>query len=394
MHVNFKLNTMFKQIINGRILTPQGWLEGGSVIVEDGKIAEVSNNSFVIEGAEVIDAKGCDIVPGGIEMHVHGGGGRDFMEGDEEAFRVAIDAHMQYGTTSIFPTLSSSTVPMIEKACETCTKLMAEPDSPVLGLHLEGPYFNPKQAGAQIPEWIKAPVKEEYEYLLEKWPCLKRWDEAPELEGSHEFIKCCCKHGVLPSIGHTRAKYDEVAAANELGMTHATHFYNAMPVVYKNREFKETGTVESIFALENMTVEMIADGIHVPPVMLRMIYQIKGVERTALITDALACAASKDDTAFDPRVVLEDGVCKLADRSALAGSIATMDRLVRTCVQQAGIPMEDACRMISETPAKIMGVYDRKGSLEKGKDADIIFFDKAQELTFVMQMGRIVRNEL
>ena len=385
---------MFKQIINGRILTPQGWLEGGSVIVEDGKIAEVSNNSFVIEGAEVIDAKGCDIVPGGIEMHVHGGGGRDFMEGDEEAFRVAIDAHMQYGTTSIFPTLSSSTVPMIEKACETCTKLMAEPDSPVLGLHLEGPYFNPKQAGAQIPEWIKAPVKEEYEYLLEKWPCLKRWDEAPELEGSHEFIKCCCKHGVLPSIGHTRAKYEEVAAANELGMTHATHFYNAMPVVYKNREFKETGTVESIFALENMTVEMIADGIHVPPVMLRMIYQIKGVERTALVTDALACTASKDNTAFDPRVVLEDGVCKLADRSALAGSIATVDRLVRTCVQQAGIPMEDACRMISETPAKIMGVYDRKGSLEKGKDADIIFFDKAQELTFVMQMGRIVRNEL
>ena len=394
MHVNFKLNTMFKQIINGRILTPQGWLEGGSVIVEDGKIAEVSNNSFVIEGAEVIDAKGCDIVPGGIEMHVHGGGGRDFMEGDEEAFRVAIDAHMQYGTTSIFPTLSSSTVPMIEKACETCTKLMAEPDSPVLGLHLEGPYFNPKQAGAQIPEWIKAPVKEEYEYLLEKWPCLKRWDEAPELEGSHEFIKCCREHGVLPSIGHTRAKYEEVAAANELGMTHATHFYNAMPVVYKNREFKEMGTVESIFALENMTVEMIADGIHVPPMMLRMIYQIKGVERTALITDALACTASKDDTAFDPRVVLEDGVCKLADRSALAGSIATMDRLVRTCVHQAGIPMEDACRMISETPAKIMGVYDRKGSLEKGKDADIIFFDKAQELTFVMQMGRIVRNEL
>lgn len=385
---------MFKQIINGRILTPQGWLEGGSVIVEDGKIAEVSNNNFAIEGAEIIDANGCDIVPGGIEMHVHGGGGRDFMEGEEEAFRVAVDAHMQYGTTSIFPTLSSSTVPMIEKACETCTKLMAEPNSPILGLHLEGPYFNPKQAGAQIPEWIKAPVKEEYEYLLEKWPCLKRWDEAPELEGSHEFIKCCCKHGVLPSIGHTRAKYDEVAAANELGMTHATHFYNAMPVVYKNREFKETGTVESIFALENMTVEMIADGIHVPPVMLRMIYQIKGVERTALVTDALACTASKDDTAFDPRVVLEDGVCKLADRSALAGSIATVDRLVRTCVQQAGIPMEDACRMISETPAKIMGVYDRKGSLEKGKDADIIFFDKDQELTFVMQMGRIVRNEL
>ena len=385
---------MLKQIINGRILTPNGWLEGGSIVVEDNKIKEVRSCSCVEEGAEVIDAKGCVVVPGGIEMHVHGGGGRDFMEGTEEAFRVAIDAHMKYGTTSIFPTLSSSTIPMIEKAVETCDKLMKEPNSPVLGLHLEGPYFNPKQAGAQIPEWIKAPVAEEYEPLLEKSKCLKRWDEAPELPGSIEFIKCCCQHGVLPSIGHTRAKYDEVHAANEAGMTHATHFYNAMPVVYKNREFKETGTVESIFAEENMTVEMIADGIHVPPVMLRMIYQIKGVERTALVTDSLACAATHGDAAFDPRVILEDGVCKLADRSALAGSIATMDRLIRTCVQQAGIPLEDACRMASETPAKIMKVYDRKGSLEAGKDADIIMLDPNLELTYVMQMGHEVVNKL
>lgn len=385
---------MLKQIYNGKILTPSGWLEQGSVIVDGNRIVEVSNNDLPVVGAERVDARGCYVVPGGIEMHVHGGGGRDFMEGEEEAFRVAVNAHMYYGTTSIYPTLSSSTVPMIEKAVETCDKLMKEPDSPILGLHLEGPYFNMKQAGAQIPEWIKAPVASEYEPLLEKSACLKRWDEAPELEGSIDFIKCCRKHGVLPSIGHTRAKYDEVHAANVAGMTHATHFYNAMPVVYKNREFKETGTVESIFAEENMTVEMIADGIHVPPVMLRMIYQIKGVERTALVTDALACAASDDQTAFDPRVVLEDGVCKLADRSALAGSIATMDRLVRTCVQQAGIPMEDACRMISETPARIMGVYDRKGSLEKGKDADIIFFDDQQELKYVMQMGRVVRNDL
>ena len=385
---------MLKQIINGRILTPQGWLEGGSIIVEGNTIKAVANTDLPIEGAEVLDAKGCHVVPGGIEMHVHGGGGRDFMEGTEEAFRVAVQAHLEYGTTSIFPTLSSSTVPMIEQAMETCDKLMAEPDSPILGLHLEGPYFNPKQAGAQIPEWIKAPVAEEYEPLLTKSKCLKRWDEAPELPGSIEFIKCCCQHGVLPSIGHTRAKYDEVHAANEAGMTHATHFYNAMPVVYKNREFKETGTVESIFAEENMTVEMIADGIHVPPVMLRMIYQIKGVERTALVTDSLACAATHGDAAFDPRVILEDGVCKLADRSALAGSIATMDRLIRTCVQQAGIPLEDACRMASETPAKIMKVYDRKGSLEAGKDADIIMLDPNLELTYVMQMGHEVVNKL
>ena len=385
---------MLQQLIHGRIPTPQRWLAGGSIIPEGHTLQALANTDLPIEGAEVLDAKGCYVVPGGIEMHVHGGGGRDSMAGTEEAFRVAVQAHLEYGTTSIFPTLSSSTVPMIEQAMETCDKLMAEPDSPILGLHLEGPYFNPKQAGAQIPEWIKAPVAEEYEPLLKKSKCLKRWDEAPELPGSIEFIKCCCQHGVLPSIGHTRAKYDEVPAANEAGMTHATHFYNAMPVVYKNREFKETGTVESIFAEENMTVEMIADGIHVPPVMLRMIYQIKGVERTALVTDSLACAATHGDAAFDPRVILEDGVCKLADRSALAGSLAAVDRLMRTCVQQAGIPLEDACRMASETPAKIMKVYDRKGSLEAGKDADIIMLDPNLELTYVMQMGHEVVNKL
>lgn len=386
---------MLKQITNCRILTPAGWLEGGSILVKDNKIKEVLTSAAPVAGAEVVDAKNCIAAPGGIEMHVHGGGGRDFMEGTEEAFRVAVNAHLQNGTTAIFPTLSSSTVPMIEAACETCDKMMAEPDSPVLGLHLEGPYFNPKQAGAQIPEWIKAPVKDEYAPLLDKYKCLKRWDEAPELPGSIEFIECCKEHGVLPSIGHTRATYEDVHRANEAGMTHATHFYNAMPVVYKNREFKVAGTVESIFAEQNMTVEMIADGIHVPPIMLRMIYQIKGVEKTALVTDSLACSCTHGDAAFDPRVILEDGVCKLADRSALAGSIATMDRLIRTCVQQAGIPLEDAFRMSSETPARIMGVLDRKGTLEAGKDADIVLYTpEALELKYVMQMGREVRNEL
>ena len=385
---------MMKQIVNGRILTPEGWLSGGSVIVEDGKILEVSNCDLPLVGAEIIDAKGGSVVPGGIEMHVHGGGGRDFMEGTEEAFRVAIAAHMQHGTTAIFPTLSSSTMPMIYAAVKTTEKLMAEPGSPVMGLHLEGHYLCPEMAGGQIPENIKNPDPQEYEPLLDSTNCIKRWDAAPELPGIKEFGECCVRHGVLPSIAHTSAEYKDVKAAYEVGFTHATHFYNAMHGFHKVREYKHEGTVESIYAIPDMTVEMIADGIHVPPVILSMIYQVKGVERTAMITDALACAASDSKTAFDPRVIIEDGVCKLSDRSALAGSIATMDRLVRTAVQQAGIPLESACRMVSETPAKIMHIYDRKGSLERGKDADVIIFNDALELTFVMQMGNVVRNDL
>lgn len=385
---------MLKQIVNGRILTPKGWLEGGSVIIEDNKIKAVSNIDLHIVDAEIIDAKGCYVVPGGIDLHTHGGGGRDFIEGSEDAFRAAVNAHMKHGTTTIYPTLSSSTIPSIEAACQVCQKLMAEENSPVLGLHIEGSYINPKQAGAQNPVLIKAPLPDEYETLLNKYSCIKRWDVAPELQGSVEFITECRKHGVLTALTCTRATYEDVVAAHDAGLSHAAHFYNAMPVVYKEREFKVPGTVESVYALQDMTVEVIADGIHVPPVMLNVVYQIKGVEKTALITDSLAYAASEGNVSSEPSVILEDGVCKLADHSALAGSIATMDVLIRTCIHRAEIPMVDVFRMVSETPAKIMGIFDRKGSIEEGKDADIMMFDDDIDLTYVMQMGNVVTNVL
>lgn len=385
---------MLKQIVNGRILTPKGWLEGGSVIIEDNKIKAVSNIDLHIVDAEIIDAKGCYVVPGGIDLHTHGGGGRDFIEGSEDAFRAAVNAHMKHGTTTIYPTLSSATIPSIDAACQVCQKLMAEENSPVLGLHIEGSYINPKQAGAQNPVLIKAPLADEYETLLNKYSCIKRWDVAPELQGSVEFITECRKHGVLTALTCTRATYEDVVAAHDAGLSHAAHFYNAMPVVYKEHEFKVPGTVESVYALQDMTVEVIADGIHVPPVMLNVVYQIKGVEKTALITDSLAYAASEGNVSSEPSVILEDGVCKLADHSALAGSIATMDVLIRTCIHKAEIPMVDVFRMVSETPAKIMGIFDRKGSIEEGKDADIMMFDDDIDLTYVMQMGNEVTSVL
>ena len=385
---------MLKQFVNGRILTPKGWLDGGSIVTDGNRIRCVSNIDLHVVGAEIIDVNGGYIVPGGIDMHTHGGGGRDFIEGCEDAFRKAVNAHLKHGTTSIYPTLSSSTIPTIEAACNVCEKLMAEENSPVLGLHIEGSYINPKEAGAQNPVLIKAPVIYEYETLLSKYKCIKRWDEAPELPGSVRFIKTCNMHGVLTALTCTRATYKDVVEAHKAGMTHAAHFYNAMPVVYKEHEFKVPGTVESVYAMQDMTVEVIADGLHVPPVMLKVLHKIKGVERTALITDSLAYAASEGDVSAEPRVIMEDGVCKLADRSALAGSIATMDTLIRTCIQKANIPMEDAFRMASETPAKIMGVFDRKGSIEEGKDADLIVFDKDINLTYVMQMGNEVVNYL
>ena len=381
---------MLTQLINARILTPQGWLKNGSVLIRDGKILEVPNCDLAVIGAQLIDVKGMYVLPGGVEIHVHGGGGRDFMECTEDAFRVAVKTHMKHGTTSIFPTLSSSTVPMIEQAAETCTKLMAEPDSPILGLHLEGHYLNMAMAGGQIPENIKNPDPNEYIPIVENWSCIKRWDAAPELPGAMQFGKYISGKGILASVAHTQAEFEDIRTAYEAGYTHATHFYNAMPGFHKRREYKYEGTVESIYLLDDMTVEVVADGIHVPPTILRLVYKIKGVERTCLITDALACAASDSQEAFDPRVIIEDGVCKLSDHSALAGSIATMDRLIRTMVQKADIPLADAVRMASETPARIMGVYDRKGSLQKGKDADIIVMDEDLNVRAVWSMGKLV----
>lgn len=386
---------MLTQIVNGKILTPQGWLKNGSVILRDNKILEVTNCDLAIIGANLVDARGMYVVPGCIEMHVHGGGGRDFQEGTEEAFRVAIQSHMKYGTTSIYPTLSSSTVPMIQRAVKTCEQLMCEPNSPVLGLHLEGHYLNPRKAGAQMPEWIKNPDPNEYIPIVEGSACLKRWDAAPEMPGAIQFGRYCAEKGILPSIAHTAAEYEDVLAGFKAGFTHVTHFYNAMPGFHQKREYKYEGTVESVYLIDDMTVEVVADGIHVPPTILRMCYKIKGVERMALITDALAVAAAGNDAqAFDSRVVIEDGVCKLSDRSALAGSIATSDRLIRTAVQMADIPLADAVRMCSETPARIMNVLDRKGTLEHGKDADILILDDKLKVRCVWAMGEIVENTL
>ena len=386
---------MLTQIINGKILTPQGWLKEGSVILRDNKILEVTNCDLAVIGAELVDVKGMYVVPGFIDIHVHGGGGRDFQEGTEDAFREAVKAHSLRGTTSIFPTLSSSTVPMIERAVETCTRLMAEKDSPILGLHLEGHYLNPNKAGAQLPEWIKNPDPNEYIPIVENSHCLARWAAAPELPGALQFGKYCSEKGILPSIAHTNAEYSDVKAAFEAGFTHVTHFYNAMPGFHNKQGYKYEGTVESVYLIDDMTIECVADGIHVPPTILRMAYKIKGVERMAVITDALAVAAADNSAkAFDPRVIIEDGVCKLADRSALAGSIATSDRLVRTLVQQAEVPLEDAVRMASETPAHIMGVHRRKGTLARGKDADIVILDDKLKVRCVWQMGKIIVNTL
>lgn len=381
---------MLTQIINGHILTPGGWLKDGSILLCDDRIVEVTNSDLAVIGAKVVDARGMYIVPGFVAMNIHGAAGHDFKEGTEEAFRKAVAAHQRYGATTIFPTISSSPFTTIRQCAEVCERLMTEPGSPILGLHIEGPYLNPKMAGAMFSDVVKNPDPEEYRSLIEETKCVRRWDASPELPGAMEFARYLKEKGILVSITHTEAEFDLIREAYNTGFSHVAHFYNAMPGFHKRREYKYEGTVESVYLMDGMTVEVIADGRHLPSTILRLVYKLKGVECTCLVTDALAYAANDGKQPDDSRIVIDNGVCKLADHSALVGSIATSDQLIRTMVEKAKLPLEDAIRMASETPARLMGVYDRVGSLQKGKDADVLIIDRKLNIRQVWCKGQVV----
>jgi N-acetylglucosamine-6-phosphate deacetylase len=252
------------------------------------------------------------------------------------------------------------------------------------------------QKGAQDPRYIRDPLPEEYQEILSQFSCIKRWSAAPELKGAIEFGRYVKSKGVLPALAHTDAVYDEVVKAFENGYTLATHLYSAMSGVTRRNSFRFAGVVESAYIIDEMDVEIIADGVHLPAPLLKLVYKIKGADRTALITDAIRPAGTAVSESIlgsidnGLKVIIEDGVAKLPDRTSFAGSIATADRLVRSMINLADVSLEDAIKMISATPARILGVLDKKGTLTAGKDADIIIFDNNINISMTMINGRIV----
>lgn len=382
---------MKTQILNGDLLTSEGrWIKGGSVVINDHTIDNLYPHSRKFDGVDTyIDVHGGYILPGGIDLHIHGGNGHDFMDGTEEAFKTVIATHRRHGTTSLFPTLASCSLETMQKVATTCTDLMKDPSNGILGLHLEGPYFPSQMAGGQLGQYMRNPNPNEYIPFIESFPCVKRWDAAPEQPGALEFAQYITSKGIVAGIAHTTATYKEVSEGYKTGFTHATHFYNAMLGTHKRGIYKHEGTVESVYLIDDMTVEVIADGIHVPVPLLQLVHKIKGSERMCLVTDALACTQAPAEVAArcEPPVTIENGVCTLLDKSAIAGSVATMDRLIQTMVVKAGLPLSEVSKMVSATPARIMGVYDTKGSLSPHKDADIIILDPTYSLTHVFTRG-------
>ena len=385
---------------NGKVITPFRVIKNGGVTIKNGKILNVfeENNYEIKKEDKVIDVEGNYISPGFIDIHTHGGGDHDFMDGTVEAIKKASKTHMKYGTTSIIPTTLTSTMHELYNTLDNFEQAKKEmEDGPnLLGIHLEGPYFSMEQKGAQDSRYIKNPNPEEYLKILDYSDDIIRWTVAPELDGAIDLGLELRKRNILGSIGHTNAIYEEVLEGFENGYTHVTHLYSGMSMVRRINAFRFSGVVESSYLIDEMTVEIIADGIHLPPSLLKLIYKIKGPENICLVTDSMRAAGMPEGESIlgsledGQKVIVEDGVAKLLDRSAFAGSVATADRLVRTMINKADVPLHEAVKMATATPAKVMGIQDKKGVIAKGKDADIIVFDDDIDINKVVISGEIM----
>jgi len=391
------------KIINGRIITPGKIIEKGSVLVSDGLITAISDKKISSKADVIVDAEGNFISPGFIDIHVHGGGGSDFMDGTIRDFLTIAETHLQYGTTALVPTTLTAEKGNLLHILDIYRKASKQnvKGAQFLGMHIEGPYFAMSQKGAQDARYIRKPDKKEYSEIIKKaGDIIVRWSAAPEMEGALDFGKYLKAHNILPAIAHTDAIYEDVVKAFESGYTLATHFYSAMSGVTRRNAFRYAGVIESVYLMDDIDVEVIADGVHLPAPLLKLVYKIKGSERIALITDAMRAAGTQSHESIlgsrenGLKVIVEDGVAKLPDRASFAGSVATTNRLVRTMIQTANVSLVEAVRMMTLTPARIMKIDKQKGSMAEAKDADLVIFDNDVNIKTAIVKGQILYNQL
>ena len=389
---------MITKISNGRIILGDKIEDGLCIYTEDDRVLAITAENLPFD--EEYDAGGNYVSPGFIDIHCHGGGGGDFMDGTVDAFLTAANLHAKHGTTTLIPTTLTASREQILNAFAILDDVNAQNThgSYMPGFHLEGPYFSLAQSGGQNPEQIRPPQKDEYEDVLRYGDKVLRWSSAPELPGTEEFAKALSDNGTVAAIGHSDADYDCVVKAHELGYSLITHLYSCTSTVHRKNAYRYAGIVEAAYLIDDMDVEIIADGKHLPAPLLKFVYKFKGPDKIALITDALRGAGFPDGTkiftgnAEDGRyAIIEDGVAKLPSREAFAGSVTTTNKLVRNMINMAGASLTDAIKMATATPARIMKLSDR-GTLRDGAFADIVVFDDNIDVKLTMVNGRIVHT--
>ncbi len=394
----FITNNMGLLIKNARVVLSDCVTEPQNILLKNGKISAVNYQG---EATQSIDAKGGYLLAGFIDLHVHGGGGADFMDATPEAFEKAVKSHLQHGTTLLYPTAMTASEPEL---CAFIDAYLAfkqkSPLAPLAaGLHLEGPYFansSTQSRGAQKAGSMREPDMAETARLLNRAQgAIVRWDAAPELKGIEEFAGQMQSAGVISAVAHTDATAEETEQAYQWGFCHVTHFYNAISSHRKREQTVFGGVVEATYLNDDITVELIGDGCHIPKHELLLALKIKGVDNVSVITDANRIAGTDlkegklGSLTNGTDIVVDDGVAKLPDLTSFAGSIATMDRCLRTLCDQFNLPLPIASKMLSLSPAKRMGVAEYKGSIEVGKDADLVIVDNQLQIQNVIVNGEV-----
>lgn len=382
------------KIYNGHILTPTQDLGIGAIVIEDGKIIGIEKGNYEISNCLEYNAEGNYIAPGFIDLHTHGAGNSDFMDCTVNDCLNIAHTHLRHGTTLLYPTTLASNNQELFQFFDIYDQVKKQNKGAAFGgLHLEGPYFAQAFKGAQDARYLRNPVPEEYMEILERSSDIVRWSIAPELPGALDFADVLCQHGILPSIAHTDAVYEDITEAIKHGFSHITHFYSCMNGITRRNAFRYAGCIEAGYLLDELSIELIADGVHVPAPLMKLAVKNKGIEKIALITDSMRGAGMPEgesilgSRANGQRVIIENGVAKMPDRQAFAGSVATTDSLVRNMYRLGEQSLIDSVRMMTLTPAEIMGIADRKGRIAPGWDADIIVFDENINIQMVFING-------
>ncbi len=387
-----------RTIITGaNVLLPEG-LRQRQVTVEGDRILDVAEHVEIRPEDRVIRAEGLYLSPGFVDIHVHGGGGHSVMSGKAEDVAAMTSAHARLGTTSLVPTTLAAPLPMLFSAVAGVQRAAELPcDGSILGVHLEGPCLSPLQCGAQAAENLKIPAETDLSPLLDAWPGgVRMMGAAPELPGAMALGEELARRGIVASIAHSNAVYSQAEEALGHGYCDVTHLYSSCSGTIRVHSYRVPGVIEAGLNLDALTVQVIADGKHLPIPLLQLIYRCKGAENIELITDGLEFSAGEllEGTVYRQlngvETVYEDGVMKLLSRESFAGSVAVMHRCVRTMVQ-AGIPLPEAVRMASDNPARRIGAA-RKGRIARGMDADLLLLDGQLELLWVMARGRVIRD--
>lgn len=386
----------------GTIVLEEGLLPNGQVEVDAGRIVAVHSSAAPLRGPaeESIDLAGGCLVPGYVDLHVHGGGGADFMDGTEAAFQTICTAHARHGTTSLLPTTTVARHEQHLVFLDLCRRFKQEGTrgARILGAHLYGPYFAREARGCHPALPVRPPIPEEYDAYLEYADCIATATVAPELPGAEAFVRACRQRGIRCNAGHSFATFDQMAAAVSWGVRHVDHLFCAMSDRARLRQSQtypmRGGVMEATLYFDELTTEVIADGKHLQRELLLLAYKIKGPDRLALVTDCNRALDLPDgEYMFGPLdggepILRRDGVGIMPDGLALASGVMGMDHAVRTFHQLAGVPLAEVIRMASLTPARIVGQDQEIGSIAAGKRADLVVLDKMLQVQQVYLAGQ------